>query len=110
MTCSPRESATQTEIRLAAHDLGLILWRNNVGMRQIGNRTIQYGLGKGSPDLVGLLVPEGTFAAIETKSATGRLTPEQRLFLDLVRRSGGVAIEARSVDDVRAALAAFRTR
>lgn len=42
------------------------------------------------------------YTAIECKSRTGRLTPEQSAFLDLVRRSGGRAGVARSVEDARA--------
>lgn len=39
------------------------------------------------------------YVAIECKSARGRLTPEQANFIELVRRSGGRAGVARSVED-----------
>jgi hypothetical protein len=98
------EAATQDAIRLAAHSLGIVVWRNNVGLASDGHRKIRFGLAVGSSDLIGLLVPEGRFVALEVKSATGRATPEQERFLDLVRRSGGFAAVVRTVDEARAAV------
>jgi hypothetical protein len=98
------EADTQDAIRLAAHSLGLVLWRNSVGLAVDGLRRIRYGLAVGSSDLIGIIMPEGRFIALEVKSATGRPTPEQERFLDLVRRSGGFAAVVRSVEDVRAAV------
>lgn len=63
---------------------------------------ITYGL-VGSSDLIGLL-PTGKFLGIEVKTPTGRLSPEQKRFAAMVRRQGGVYIEARSPQDVREAL------
>ena len=58
---------------------------------------------KGVADILGLL-PTGKFIAIEVKTKSGRLTPEQEVFLDRVSENGGIAFVARSVDDVRCAL------
>lgn len=102
------EADIQDAIRLAAGDLGLVLWRNNTGLARNGLRSIRYGLAQGSSDLIGMLVPEGRFCALEVKAPAGRLTGEQRLFLDLVRRSGGFAAVVRSVDDAREAVARAR--
>lgn len=49
-------------------------------------------------DMVGQTMAQ--FVACEVKAARGRLSPEQRQFLDVVQRAGGVAIVARSADDV----------
>ena len=95
------EAEIQDAIRLAAHSLGLVLWRNNTGLAVDGLRRIRYGLAVGSSDLVGILVPEGRFVALEVKAPGKRPTPEQERFLDLVRRSGGFAAVVRSVEDVR---------
>lgn len=54
---------------------------------------------RGVSDILGIL-PGGRLLAIEVKSKTGRLSRWQVLFLDDVRRNGGVAFMARSVDDV----------
>ena len=75
---------------------------------------MQFGLCKGSADLIGwttrTITPEmvGTqvavFTSIEVKTATGRLRPEQRQWLDAVQAAGGVAGVARSVEDAQVLL------
>lgn len=47
------------------------------------------------------VAPIAIFTAIEVKGERTRTTPEQIAFLELVRRSGGRAGIARSVDDAR---------
>lgn len=53
---------------------------------------------KGKSDIIGIY--NRRFLAIEVKSATGRLSPEQKTFLAEVTAHGGIAFMARSVDDV----------
>ena len=67
---------------------------------------MRYGLAVGSADLIGCL--GGRFIALEVKAAAGRTSPEQRQWLDLVRRNGGFAAVVRSVDEARAAIARAR--
>ena len=55
----------------------------------------------GVSDLIGW-TEGGRFVAVEVKGPRGRVTDEQAAFLELVRRSGGLAGVARSVDDARA--------
>lgn len=72
-------------------------------------RPLKAGLCNGSSDLVGWRVVEITpemvgekvavFAAIEVKSARGRLTDQQRNFLERLEADGGLAIVARSPSD-----------
>ena len=57
----------------------------------------------GVSDLIGW-TEGGRFVAIEVKAPRGRLTDEQAAFIELVRRSGGLAGVARSIDDARAIL------
>ena len=57
----------------------------------------------GCPDILGQM-QTGQVLAVECKRPSGKTTPEQELFLGLVKRHGGVAVLARSVDDVRQAL------
>ena len=57
----------------------------------------------GVSDLLGW-TEGGRFVAIEVKGPRGRVTAEQAAFLDLVRRSGGLAGVARSVADATAIL------
>lgn len=54
---------------------------------------------KGVSDILGFL-PNGKFLAIEVKTQTGRVTPEQQSFIDQVNALGNVAFVARSLDDV----------
>lgn len=96
------EGKIQDEIRLAASSLGIVLWRNNVGYA--AESRVTYGLAPGSSDLIGIQRGTGRFIAIEVKSARGKLTPEQEAFLALIKNIGGIAIVARSVEDVAAAL------
>jgi len=53
---------------------------------------------KGIADILGIW--EGRPLAIEVKTKKGRVTDHQRKFLDCVRRNGGIAFVARSIDDV----------
>ena len=55
----------------------------------------------GVSDLIGW-ASGGRFAAVEVKTPRGRLTDEQAAFIELVRRSGGLAGVARSVEEARA--------
>jgi len=77
-------------------------------------RPLHAGLCRGSADLIGLrsitIGPEhvgqrlAVFAAVEVKSATGRPTPEQLAFIDVVQQMGGLAGVARSVSEATAIL------
>ncbi len=105
------EREIQRDIREAlGQEPDLVLWRNNVGVAQFTKQgrkqTVAYGLAPGSADLVGILA--GRFFALEVKTATGRASEEQRLWLNLVRAKGGFAAIVRSVDEARAALGRAR--
>lgn len=105
------EREIQHEIRQAlGQEPDLVLWRNNVGVAKFvkngRQQTVAYGLAPGSADLVGILA--GRFFALEVKTATGRASEEQRLWLNLVRTKGGFAAVVRSVDEARAALGRAR--
>lgn len=66
-------------------------------------RWIRYGVGKGGSDLLGLN-SEGRFLALEVKDGTDRLRPDQKLFLELVNKTGGYAAEVRSPTEALKAL------
>lgn len=53
----------------------------------------------GVPDIIGML-PGGRFFAIEVKAPNGKLSALQVLNLERIQLNGGIAIIARSVDDV----------
>jgi penicillin-binding protein-related factor A (putative recombinase) len=53
----------------------------------------------GVSDIIGIY--KGKFLSIEVKSAKGKLSNHQRQWLDDVQHEGGIAIVARSVEDVK---------
>lgn len=73
---------------------GFKVWRQNIG--RTGG--VNHGA-KGMSDIGGIL-PGGKYLAVEVKRQDGKLTVEQRVFLDTVRELGGLAVVARSVADV----------
>lgn len=106
------ETVIQQQIRLAlGARTDLRLFRNNTGTLPDPRtgRPIQFGLAKGSADLIGLrtitITPDmigqqvAVFTSIEVKTPTGRVTPEQRNWLEMVQQRGGLAGIARSVQD-----------
>lgn len=93
------ESSILAQIRLAAAPV--TLWRNQSGAYMKDGFFIRYGVGQpGGSDLIGI-TPKGRFVAIEVKTATGRISPDQQNFIDFVRRNGGIAGVARSVADYK---------
>ena len=70
---------------------------------------MQFGLARGSADLIGwrtiTITPEmvgkqlAVFTSIEVKTPTGRIRPEQQAWLDTVQTAGGIAGIARSIRD-----------
>ena len=93
------ESNISNAIMIALSEAGCLVWRNNVGVLKDANgRPIRYGLGTGSSDIIGLCA-DGTFLAVEVKTATGRVSPAQTAFIAVVRRRGGRAGVARCPAD-----------
>jgi hypothetical protein len=132
MTPSPdagSEADLLAAIQLALSTGNVRLWRFNAGMSWqgtelwrkdgrllLGNpRVVRLGA-RGMSDLIGLkcitVTPAmigrrlAVFVGIETKSARGRVTPEQADFLAMLAELGALEGIARSVDDARAILRA----
>jgi len=111
-TINLSEQRIQQEIRLAISHGDTKVFRNNTGtLRDQHGRPVQFGLCKGSADLIGwrtvTVTPEmvgqqvAVFTSIEVKTPTGRLRPEQQQWLDAVQAAGGIAGVARSVEDAQ---------
>lgn len=111
-----KEKNVLAEVRLAVQKLGATLFRNTVGRFRVVDdvtgdlRWVQTGLCVGSSDSIGLteyiIKPQdvgrkiAVFTALETKRTKGgRITEEQKLFVQWVIRSGGIAGFARSAED-----------
>jgi len=77
-------------------------------------RPLKAGLCTGSSDIIGgtpvVVTPDMVgstvlvFTAVEVKDGTGRPTKEQANFVEVVRKSGGLAAFARSADEALAAI------
>lgn len=93
------ERNIQALILMALSEAGCLVWRQDTGAYKAPDgRLIRYGLCPGSADVIGV-AKDGRFLAVEVKAANGRVSPAQVQFLDAVRRAGGRAGVARSVDD-----------
>lgn len=102
----------QNEIRLAlGSEPDLLLMRNSVGVaehvREDGSvYKVPYGLGPGTPDLVGIL--KGRWFALEVKDGSGRPSAQQVRVHKLWERFGTHVIVVRSVADAITALQTAR--
>ena len=111
------ETTLQQQIRLALGTRSdLRLFRNQVGQLPDPRtgRPVQFGLARGSADLIGwrtiTITPDmvgqrlAVFTSIEVKTERGRVRPEQHAWLAAVTGAGGIAGVARSVTDAHAIL------
>lgn len=67
-----------------------------------GSDLIGYRRVRVTPEMVGQEIAQ--FAALEVKSARGRVRPEQQQFIDHIVSAGGIAGIARSVDEAQSLL------
>lgn len=109
------EQSIQQHIRLRCSTGPVRLFRNNTGtLYDRQGRPVQFGLAKGSADLIGwrtiTITPDmvgqtvAVFTSLEVKTPTGRVSPEQRQWLEAVQAAGGVAGVVRSVEEAEALL------
>ena len=102
------ETTILQRIRLAIGRLPDVrFFRNNTGsLKDYTGRLVQFGLARGSADLIGWRTIEITpdmvgrrvavFASIEVKTPTGAVKPEQENWRRVVEQAGGIAVIARS--------------
>ena len=117
MTKQSPEAALQAEIRISLPHT-CTMFRNNTGSLQDANgRRVDFGLCKGSSDLIGwtevIITPEmvgkkiAVFTAIEVKKAGWKPSGKKEIehferqlnFINQIKHSGGFAGVAYSVDD-----------
>ena len=110
---SNNETKLQQEIRLAIGKIPTLrLFRNQVGQLPDPRtgRYVQFGLAKGSSDLIGFKKIKITkdmigqeiaqFVSIEIKTEKGKLTTQQNNWLTFINKAGGITGVARSINDV----------
>ncbi len=119
---SANELTANIILAVAAEFPDTVVWRSNVGrgispgivqkcltlLRQgriaeaIGilrwPPSITFGV-PGQADISGILAPSGRRLEIEVKAGRDRLSEQQKKFAAMIRRAGGVYIEARSAED-----------
>ncbi len=95
-----KEGAALVEVLKALRASPTVAWveRQNSGAAKVGNRFIRFGW-TGCADVLGQMT-DGRFLAVEVKGPTGRLRPEQTLFLQQVNKAGGLGFMARDLRDV----------
>ena len=82
---------------------GIFHWRNNTGAVRLGpGRFMRFGK-VGSSDILAVL-PGGRLLCIECKAKSGRLSPEQKQFLEEVKALGCLAVVARDWQELDEAL------
>ena len=109
---SNSETKIQQEIRLAVgQEKNLRLFRNETGTlpNPRTGKWVQFGLAKGSSDLIGFktitVTPEmvgsdlAVFTSIEVKTKTGKLSDMQHNWLQVVKNAGGITGVARTVSE-----------
>lgn len=96
ITTNP-ETLIQNAIRVALSKRGIVLRLNNGVFYTESGQRIASGLPPGTSDL--LFIGEGRAAFIEVKTPTGRVSPAQQHFIDVVRSHGVRAGVARSVNE-----------
>jgi hypothetical protein len=75
---------------------GCHFWRANTGAAKFKDRTVRFGE-RGQADILG--VAKGRFVAVEIKTETGRIRPDQDAWGHLITQAGGMYILARCLDD-----------
>ncbi len=87
------ESVILKEVMLEASKCGLRVFRNHVGGFYAKDGSYhKTGLCKGSSDLIGWQTGTGRFVAIEVKRQGSKASKEQIVFLENVKKSGGIAL------------------
>ncbi len=89
-------------IQVAISQQGHRVFRNNIGsLKDALGRWVRFGVANpGGSDLIGF-TSTGRFLAIEVKTEKGTVRPEQVSFIALVRKFGGYAGIARTVDQAK---------
>lgn len=113
---SVKERNIQNNIRLNCSRGNTRLFVNDQGVANIGDRTIRYGLGVGTTDLVGVhtvtITPEmvgkqiGVAVFAEVKTPTGMIKMHQQDFINQMLKMGAIAGVVRSVEDMNLLLTA----
>lgn len=95
------EKEIQNDILDFLKIVGVFCWtNNNIGVfdpvKKIYRKSNSKHSLRGISDIIGVI--DGRFLAIEVKSKSGIISPEQRIFLAKINEQGGIGFVARSVE------------
>ena len=101
MKLEKNEKQIETEILNALAAVGFFCWKNETTgtydpVRKVFRKNNNKHKIKGVSDILGII--GGRFLAIEVKSKTGKLSPDQKIFLRRIQDEGGIAFMARSTE------------
>lgn len=93
------EQTIQNSIREAVSPY-CVIFRMNVGaVRTADGRIFRTGVPPGFSDLFGVRISDGRAVFIEVKNASGRVSPQQKNFIERMREIGAIAGVCRSAED-----------
>lgn len=92
-----KEFEIRDEIIAFLEAKGIACWKDPKPAFKPGKRAFKKS--NGVPDILGYL-HDGTFLGIEVKTPEGRISPEQREFMERAKSKGCMVFVARSIDDV----------
>lgn len=87
----------------ARPDLGRVCRMNSGALRARDGRLVHFGV-PGLADIVGILRPHGRLLCIEVKTPTGKQSPAQARFQNMIDTNGGIYIIVRNVSELAAML------
>lgn len=62
---------------------------------------------KGVSDILGIIPDTGQLLAIEVKTKTGKISEEQKEFIEHINKNGGIAFVCKSLDDLKEKMSPF---
>ena len=95
------EKQATINLKISLNHSETIFRNNNGALKDSSGRLVKYGLGSGTSDFIGWTLKTITqdmvgksvaiFTAIEVKASDGKLTTDQKKFIDLVKKNNGIA-------------------
>ncbi len=95
------EHKLMNDIRVALSDK-CVIFRVNVGQaKTFDGRYFSTGVPKGFSDLFGIRKSDGKAVFIEVKTNKGRVSENQKKFIEIMRKNNALADVCRSVEDAK---------
>jgi len=101
------EKQIEYEILMFLRSIGVYAWKNpTIGVFNMQRKAYIKPKSvfhiRGASDILGII--DGRFIAIEVKSSSGVLSPEQKTFIEKINERKGLAFCARSIEEAKVIL------